>query len=89
MELKHLTENFLFVAAFVVAFLPLIYVFLFRFNKTVGIVVLASLALALLLVVHRPTQDFILARAVPTPVVHEGMMPSRSIAGIISFGSPK
>ena len=76
MELKLLTENALFVAIFVIGFLPVIAVVLRRTGKSVRIGVLAGSALVLLMVVQRPIQDIALASALPTPTVHDGMLPS-------------
>ena len=47
MELKLLTENFLFVAIFVAGFLPVIGVVLLRVGKTIRLVVIAVAALVL------------------------------------------
>ena len=48
MELKQLTENFLFIAIFVIGFLPLIAVMLLRVSKGVRVLLIVSAALALL-----------------------------------------
>ncbi len=76
MELKLLTENILFVVIFVIGFLPVIGVLLLRVGKRIRIVVIAGAALVLLVVVQRPIQDMVLASAVPTATVHDGMQPS-------------
>ena len=76
MELKLLTENALFVAIFVIGFLPVISVVLFRAGKSIRIVAIASAALVVLAVVQRPIQDGVLAATLPTPTNHDGMQPS-------------
>ena len=76
MELKQLTENRLFIAIFVLGFLPLIGVMLLRVSNRVRILVIMAAALAFLAVAHRPIQDTVLALALPTPTVHDGMLPS-------------
>jgi predicted CXXCH cytochrome family protein len=76
MELKLLTENALFVAIFVIGFLPVISVVLFRAGKSIRIVAIASAALVVLAVIQRPIQDGVLAATLPTPTNHDGMQPS-------------
>ena len=76
MELKLLTENALFLALFVIGFLPVIGVVLLRVGKGFRIVVIFGAALVLLAVAQRPTQDLLLASALPTTTSHDGMQPS-------------
>jgi len=76
MTIQQLSENFLFIAVFVLGLLPIISVMLLRVSKRARVMVILAVAFALLFVAQRPVQDMVLALALPTPTLHDGMMPS-------------
>jgi len=76
MELQQLSENFLFIAILALGLLPLLGVMVLRVKRRIRALLIVTAAFVLLAVVNRPVQDMVLALAVPTPTLHDGMMPS-------------